>query len=261
MSEQKVDGGGGTTNVISGWITSKVRRPTTRREFLKVAGAGGFGAASLYLLGCAVEDGTTNATLNPKTDKNYVLSVDAKGMVIHHAQRCVGCRRCELACVEYNEGKTNPNMARVNIRRNYNYGPEGPSFSYRGQGRWGNHRMIGETCRQCPHPVPCLTACPYGAIEVSGPVNARVVNQDLCQGCRTCQRACPWGMTTFDEETLTAQKCHLCDGEPECVRTCPTGALAYVPWEDMTKDIPARYSIPAGIPQPDWIEGSCDECH
>ncbi len=39
-----------------------LRKPTTRRQFLKVAGIGGLSAASLYLLGCAAEETTTTVT-------------------------------------------------------------------------------------------------------------------------------------------------------------------------------------------------------
>ncbi|MFC2004808.1 4Fe-4S dicluster domain-containing protein, partial [Chloroflexota bacterium] len=174
----------------------------------------------------------------------------------------VGCRRCELACTEYNEGKSQPSLARVNVRRNWGFGPRGVQLGYwRGEGRFGNHRIIQDTCRQCPHPVPCQLACPYGAIEVVSPTNARVINQEKCHGCRTCQRACPWGMTTFDEEIKKATKCHLCNGDPECVKACPSGALQYIPWEDRTKEIPARFIVPAYIETPADIAESCIECH
>ncbi len=39
-----------------------LRKPTTRRQFLKVAGVGGLSAASLYPLGCAAEETTTTVT-------------------------------------------------------------------------------------------------------------------------------------------------------------------------------------------------------
>ena len=184
------------------------------------------------------------------------------GMVIGNPARCVGCRRCELACTEYNEGKSQPSLARVNVRRNWGFGPRGVQLGYwRGEGRFGNHRIIQDTCRQCGHPVPCQLACPYGAIEVVPPVNARVINQDKCQGCRTCQRACPWGMTTFDEEINKATKCHLCNGDPECVKACPSGALQYIPWEDRTKEIPARFIVPAYIETPADVKETCIQCH
>ena len=229
-----------------------LNRRVTRRGFLVGATVGGAG----LLLTAA-----TRGVLG-KTDPRTVYGAKAKGMVIGDPSRCVGCRRCELACSEFNDGVAQPSLARIKVGRNYNYGPRGVQIGFwRGAGRYGNHRIIQDTCRQCPHPVPCQLACPYGAIEISGPVNARVVNQDKCRGCRTCQRACPWGMTTFNEELRKATKCHLCNGDPECVKACPVGALRYVPWTDRTKDIPATFVVPAYIETPENVKETCGQCH
>lgn len=239
------------------WITSTVRKPTTRREFLKIAGIGGVGTLALYAIGCAPK-----GVITPTPGERNVYVANAQGMVIGNPARCVGCRRCELACTEYNEGKSHPAIARVNVRRNWGFGPGGVQLGYwRGEGRFGNHRVIQDTCRQCPHPVPCQLACPYDAIEVIPQLNARVINQEKCQGCRTCQRACPWGMTTFDEEIKKATKCHLCNGDPECVKACPSGALQYIPWEDRTKEIPSRFIVPAYVETPADVKGTCVQCH
>ncbi len=257
MDKKNGDANTGALDFLSTeWITSTVSKPTTRREFLKIAGVGGLGTVALYLIGCAPGEAETAAV------ERNVYVANAQGMVIGNPNRCVGCRRCELACTEYNEGKSHPAIARINVRRNWGFGPRGAQVGYwRGEGRFGNHRIIQETCRQCPHPVPCQLACPYDAIEVIPPVNARVINQEKCQGCRTCQRACPRGVTTFDEEIKKATKCHLCNGNPECVQACPTGALQYVPWIDRTKDIPARFVVPAYIGIPAAVEESCVQCH
>ena len=259
MSKKNADGTSNTLDVAStGLVTSVVQKVTTRREFLKVAGLGALGTATLYLLGC----GGPNEAISASPVKRQVYAANAQGMIIGNPARCVGCRRCELACTEFNEGKSQPSIARVNVRRNWGFGPRGVQLGYwRGEGRFGNHRVIQDTCRQCPHPVPCQLACPYDAIEVIPPVNARVINQEKCQGCRTCQRACPWGMTTFDEELKKATKCHLCNGEPECVKACPSGALQYLPWEDRTKEIPQRFIVPAYISSPDGLDETCIQCH
>jgi len=68
-------------------------------------------------------------------------------------------------------------------------------------------------------------------------------------------------MTTFDEETEKAHKCHLCNNDPECVKACPTGALRYLPWQDMTKIIPARFVISADLKTPDDIRCQTADCH
>lgn len=244
--------GDGSDDVVSMDKTTSIwNKPVTRRAFLTVAGVG---VAGTVLVAAGMQESVV---------KREVFSANAQGMVIGDPTRCVGCRRCELACSEFNDGKAQPSIARVKVARNYNFGPKGVLLGFwRGEGRFGNHRIIQDTCRQCPHPVPCQLACPYDAIEVIPPVNARVINKEKCQGCRTCQRACPWGMTSFDEELKKATKCHLCNGDPECVKACPSGALRYVPWKDSTKDIPARFAVPAynGLSEYEK-KATCGQCH
>jgi Fe-S-cluster-containing dehydrogenase component len=245
----------GSPEVATGGLVSSMAQKTfTRRNFIKGIGVGGLGALIMNYLGCS--------SLSEQVIVREINTDDALGMVISLPDRCVGCRRCELACTEYNDGFSQPSMARINVRRNYNFGPRGAQLGFwRGEGKYGNFRIIQDTCRQCPHPTPCAMACPYGAIEIEPPANARVVNTDKCEGCEICQRACPWGMITFDSVSKKATKCFLCNNDPECVRACPAGALRYVPWEDLTKDIPARLVIPAAIQVPDDITCITEDCH
>jgi Fe-S-cluster-containing hydrogenase component 2 len=136
-------------------------------------------------------------------------------------------------------------------------------------GEWGNFRLVQDTCKQCPHPVPCATACPHDAIVVNEKTGARVVDSAKCTGCKTCQRACPWDMMSFDEDRNKATKCFLCNGSPKCVKACPLGALHYIPWRDLTKEIPIRQP---GLPlaptkftvdpkDKDAKSTGCVECH
>lgn len=256
MSEKIEEGARRAVDVMVEKVTALTKTPTTRRGFLKV-GLGGMGVAGLYLAGCATGE-KAGASPTPRE----VYSVNATGMILGQPTLCVGCRRCEIACTDYNLGKTQPSIANVKINRNYNFGPAGAQLGFwRGEGTYGNFRIVQETCKQCPHPVPCLDTCPYGAIEVVPPTNARVVNQAKCKGCRTCQRACPWAMTSFDESIKKATKCHLCNGAPECVKACPTGALQYVPWVDKTKLSPARFVVPAPVEIPKDVKDACVQCH
>lgn len=233
-------------------LASLIQKPTTRRRFLQLAGVGG---VSFALIGLGDD-------LSSVLQGRQVFSANAEGLVIANPTRCVGCRRCELACTEFNEGRAYPTMARIKVGRNYNFGPNSAEDGFwQGEGRWGNHLLIQDTCKQCPHPIPCQLACPNDAIEVVPPVNARVVNQEKCIGCRICQRACPWGMTSFDEDIQKATKCHLCDGNPKCVQACPVGALQYIPWEDKTLDVPARYEVPGYIAMSSDVAETCAVCH
>lgn len=222
----------------------------SRRDFLKMAGVGGAGFAVFGLTGSTAS----------KPAPVYVAN--AKMMVVHDASRCVGCRRCEVACTLFHDNKVQPAISRVKLSRNYNFGPEGPRMGYeRGQGLFGDFRLIADTCLQCAHPVPCATTCAQGAIVLDPKTNARVVDTRKCIGCQKCVVACPWAMTSFDPETKKATKCDLCGGNPQCVKTCPAGALSYVPWTDRSKETPTRQVVPAYLTAPASVADSCAPCH
>ncbi len=183
---------------------------------------------------------------------------NAKGVLLAEPARCSGCRRCELACTEFNDGKSHPDIARVKVYRNYNFGPQGLRHGfYNAQGgKFGNMRIIQETCKQCPHPIPCADVCPRGAIEASPPTGARVINPEKCIGCKICTGACPWSMISYDPDTKKATKCFLCEGKPECVAACPNGALKFIDWVDLTKRTPPRSAVYRKAP-----DASCQACH
>jgi Fe-S-cluster-containing dehydrogenase component len=246
--------------------TPTTGKPLSRRQVLKLAGYSGLSVVALCAVGGNLFDAvdvSAQGAATPAANGRQVYGPNAQGLVVGVPSRCVGCRRCELACTDYNEGMSQPAMSRIKIARNYTFGPQGPQNAYSpsSQGEYGNHLIVQELCKQCPHPVPCQLACPYGAIEISGPVNARIVNQDKCRGCRTCLQACPWGMTSFNEEAKKATKCHLCSGKPECVQACPTGALQYIPWQDLTKTSPRRFVVPSYVGTPKDVTDSCAKCH
>ncbi|MCL1985052.1 MAG: 4Fe-4S ferredoxin, partial [Betaproteobacteria bacterium] len=115
-----------------------------------------------------------------------VITSQATGLIIGNPALCVGCQRCELACTEFNDGRADPGLARIKIGRNLKYGPSGV-FGQEKLGIFGNGLVVQDTCRQCPHPVPCATACPYGAIIDETRTGTRIVDVQRCVGCRLCQ--------------------------------------------------------------------------
>lgn len=226
----------------------------SRRWFLKLSGAAGLSVAAAYVLHNLVQTGVVSSESN-------VIITSAKGLIIADPTRCVGCRRCELACTEYNKGKSQPSISNIKIARNMNFGPKMASYGFAtAMGVFGNHRVVQDTCKQCPHPVPCATTCPYNAIVADDKTGARVVDESKCVGCKFCQMACPWEMMSYDAETKKAQKCHLCGGSPECAANCPAGAIKYVPWTDMTKKVPPRVAI-TGLTKATVAKDSCGSCH
>ena len=217
----------------------------TRRGFLKATTV----AAAIGLM----NEARAKAGARP-----YIILETAQGIILGDPNICVNCQRCELACTEFNEGKADPKLARIKIGRNMWFGEAGVSTLPPKDGVWGSGNVIQDTCRQCPHPVPCANACPQGAIRVSPKTGARFVDKARCIGCRLCQKACPWDMMTFDEEEKKASKCFLCDGDPKCVKACPAEALRYVAWKDRSRE-PARRA-PHGY-LPDENAKACSACH
>lgn len=204
-------------------------QPVSRRGVLKLCGATVAGIASWHFFG-----------LGSGNSAPLIITEQALGLVVADPTRCVACHRCELACTDYNDGKSSSEISRIKVRRNLNFGPSGLYNGKRGDGDWGTGLIVQDFCKQCPHPVPCADACPNGAIEVKPPVNARVIDPAKCTGCKVCVKACPWEMISFDPETSKATKCFLCDGKPKCVEACPAGALTYVSWIDLTGKVPPR---------------------
>ena len=219
----------------------------TRRGFLRLSVCA---LSGLAILGLGDAYGE-NAPL--------VILDNAKGVILADPTRCVGCQRCELACTEFNDGRAQPSLARIKIARAVNFGLAGPTGGDAMHGDWGDGLVLQGVCRQCPHPVPCATACPQNAIRDDPETGARVVDPAACVGCRLCQRACPWDMLAFDEEAGVATKCFLCHGRPKCVEACPAGALRYVPWRDLTRDGgPQRPALSVISPDNARV---CVDCH
>lgn len=226
----------------------------SRRWFLMVGTATGAAVAAAYVLDSLQRTGVVSSQAS-------VILMNAQGVLVADPTRCVGCRRCELACTEFNKGKSQPEISNIKISRNLNFGPKlAANGNETAMGTFGNGRIVQDTCKQCPHPVPCATTCPQNAIIADPKTAARIVDESKCVGCQFCQMACPWEMMSFDPETKKAQKCTLCGGNPECVAACPTGALKYVAWTDMTKKVPPRVAI-TGLTRSTSNNEACGTCH
>ena len=207
---------------------------TSRRKF--VAGAAISGAIA------TMELSSLNSYLNHTGEPRKPHLT--KGVIIADAELCSGCRSCQAVCNAYNEGFVEPDLARVQIIKDYFTG-----------------EYLPQPCSQCEWPG-CLYSCPTGALQVdtglegseqlssrlegllSGKLspesvpgtNARVVNERECIGCQQCIDGCSkifdLSRIRLDSEKMIVSKCHLCGGQPQCVRFCPVGALLYSYSED-----------------------------
>ncbi|WP_417347921.1 arsenate respiratory reductase iron-sulfur subunit ArrB [Ferrimonas sp.] len=105
------------------------------------------------------------------------------GMVID-LQKCVGCGGCDLAC------KTENNT------------PDGIQWSHhitKTEGKFPdvNYSYIPTLCNHCED-AACVKVCPTGAMHKADN-GLTLQDNDECIGCRRCERACPYGVISFNK--------------------------------------------------------------
>lgn len=197
--------------------TGFLDKQMTRRQFLKISGKSIAGltvsATMLSLFGCSQQE---------IEDEQVATWALPQGLLVVNTAKCTGCERCENNCTLVNDGEVSTYISRVKVSRNLHiHGKDGmynSSFTY-----------YPDTCRQCKDPA-CGNACPQKAIVANGQ-GTRVVDESKCVGCGACVEACPWHMPAVNPETNKSSKCIACGA---CAAGCPSGALAIIPWDEVT---------------------------
>ncbi len=118
-------------------------------------------------------------------------------------KKCTGCRLCQLICSYHNSKALSLARSRIKVL----YYP--PGFD------------IPTLCRHCDDPA-CVPACPLGAISKRD--DLVVIQEELCDGCGACLKACPYDGVFQDPQEGRAINCTFCG---QCVKECPTGCLSY----------------------------------
>lgn len=185
----------------------------TRRQFL--VGTGALGAAILL-------PGQLLAIPNTIPDSEGFLVVDLK--------KCQGCGTCMMACALAHSGEASYSLSRIQIQQD--------SFA-----DWPDDVFMA-ICRQCED-APCVSVCPVRPIRAnkanSKQGNVRMIDQDLCIGCKLCLTRCPYtpSRIQWNAELKKSQKCDLCVDTPYlaekggpgntqvCVKVCPVNAIAF----------------------------------
>jgi formate dehydrogenase iron-sulfur subunit len=153
---------------------------------------------------------------------------------------CIGCKACEVACKEWNQLPAENGGVRElsgdsydNTRRldgiHWRHVKFVEQFSEdRSAGRW---LMMSDVCKHCVQ-AGCLEVCPTNAI-IRTEFDTVVIQSDVCNGCRDCIPACPFGVIDINPASGTAQKCTLCYDrmqagmEPACSKACPTDSIQF----------------------------------
>ncbi len=161
-----------------------------------------------------------------------------KGMIVVKADRCMGCKTCELACgVEHSQTQSlvtaireaHPPRSRVNVER-------GCGFA------------VPLQCRQCEN-APCVAICPTQALHRKDDDSPVLIDQARCIGCKWCVLACPFGVIRMDDASHAIIKCDQCferveRGElPACVEACPTDALTFQSLDAVVADKRDAYLV------------------
>lgn len=149
---------------------------------------------------------------------------------------CIGCRACQVACKQWNQLEAEEPEWTGTYQNHAHFTDK--SFRLvrfieepgdgKAEMRW---HMMSDVCKHCAQ-AACLEACPTGAIYRTeyGTVN---IDQDICNGCRYCIPACPFGVVAYNEDTGRASKCTFCNDRlhnglgPACAKACPTESIKF----------------------------------
>lgn len=125
------------------------------------------------------------------------------------ADKCTGCRICELVCSASKEGRFHQELSRIRVAQ--------PTPTI----------VTSIACRFCEN-APCIAGCPKDALSMSGETNTLKLDKARCTGCGWCIEACDFGAIMLDRSTKSVVMCDLCLSlpEPRCVEICPKKALS-----------------------------------
>jgi formate dehydrogenase iron-sulfur subunit len=168
---------------------------------------------------------------------------------------CIGCKACQVACKEWNSLEGEPDHFQEVDGRLKAVNFTGNSYDNTGHlsaTNWRHVRfiekisadrsnvawyMMSDSCKHCKQ-AGCLEVCPTHALMRTDLDNV-IIQQDVCNGCRACIAACPFGVISYNQQTGRVNKCTLCDDrihmglETACAKACPTDSIVFGEVEEL----------------------------
>jgi len=130
-------------------------------------------------------------------------------IILHHPDRCTGCRQCMTACSFKNFDTYNYDLSLCRVIQ----GPD--------------NEFVRIQCHHCSDPM-CLAACPVSAISKDPQTGIVTIDKMRCIGCRSCTWACPISVPQMQRGLKAMTKCDLCGGDPSCIKVCSARAIQLV---------------------------------
>src|SRR6185436_1147544 len=155
---------------------------------------------------------------------------------------CIGCKACEVACMEWN----GLSFSDTTFDNSYQTMPE-TAWNFWNLIKFNEHErddgglmllMRKDQCMHCAEPG-CLVACPADGAIVQYANGIVDFQQDQCIGCGYCMSGCPFNIPKFSPTSRKVFKCTLCSDrvneglEPACIKACPTGCLHFGTKDEM----------------------------
>ncbi len=216
-----------------------------------------------------------------EAEANVVQDRDVEVTKLVDVSKCIGCKACESACMEWND--TRPAVG-GNVGVYENPSDLTPNmFTLMRFTEWDNPKtgnlewlIRKDGCMHCEDPA-CLKACPTpGAIVqyANGIVDflhgtSRRGSDRNCLGTAYCVKACPFSIPRVSQADRTAYKCTLCSDriavgqQPACVKSCPTHAIVFGTKKEMIAhadariaDLKSRGFDKAGLYNPQGVGGT-----
>lgn len=143
---------------------------------------------------------------------------------------CIGCQACVTGCQMRHR---TPDDVQLRTATSFEQQPVGP---------W-----ISVACNHCEDPA-CVSVCPTGAtIKREDGIVAH--DPEVCIGCQSCIKACPYGHPVYLEEENRIIRCDMCAARldagdvPACVEACPMKILTV----DTVENNEAAGGVPEGV--------------